>query len=100
MKFETYYNEKCKLKRAGVSSGMKLCVKSIVVEFFNEAFMRFFYYFFEQFLDSMTNTNPYSDPYKEELENLKRRKTIRKETFKMLLDFKQLTEVMDMDIKI
>jgi hypothetical protein len=51
-------------------------------------------------MDSLTNTNPYSDPIKEEFENLKQRKTIRKETVKKLMDFKQVTEIIEMDIRL
>jgi hypothetical protein len=62
--------------------------------------MRFFSYFFEQFLNALILTDPYNNPELEELEKLKRRKTMRKDTIKKLVDFQQLTEIIEMDIKI
>ena len=100
MKFASYLTDKCLLKRPGFHSKINLAIRCLTIEFFNEGFMHFFYYFFEQFMDSLTNTNPYSDPIKEEFENLKQRKTIRKETVKKLMDFKQVTEIIEMDIRL
>jgi hypothetical protein len=49
--------------------------------------MRFFSYFFEQFLNALILTDPYNNPELKELEKLKRRKTMRKDTIKKLVDF-------------
>ena len=62
-------------------------IQPITVELFNEAFMRFFFYLFEQFLNSLLITDPYNNPRLQELERLKMRKTMQKETIKKLEDF-------------
>jgi hypothetical protein len=62
-------------------------IKPMTIEFFNESFMRFFSYFFEQFINSLVLTDPYNNPEMEELERLKKRKHMRRETIKKLVDF-------------
>lgn len=59
----------------------------MTIEFFNEAFMRFFFYFFEQFMNALLLTDPYNNPIMQELERIKSRKTLQKETIKKLIDF-------------
>jgi hypothetical protein len=86
MRFEGY-EPGCILKRKGIASKINLKIKPLEVEFFNEAFMRFFSYFFEQFMNALLLTDPYNNPELEELERLKRRKTMRKDTIKKLVDF-------------
>lgn len=86
LRFEGY-QPTCALKKKGYSSKINLSIKPISVEFFNESFMRFFSYFFEQFLNAVILTDPYNNPELEELEKLKRRKTMRKDTIKKLVDF-------------
>ena len=80
---------------------MKLTIKPLVIELFNEALMRFVNYFFEQFMNSLLYTDPYNDPQKDEFERLKRIKTMNKDPNEAFLkDLKQITEIMDMDIRI
>lgn len=73
-------------------------VEDLKLEFFNEAFMRFFNYFFQQFMVAMTNTDPYVDTLQEEFEAIKQRKTMRKNTVKMMGDFQQVTTHLEMDV--
>jgi hypothetical protein len=45
-------------------------------------------------------TDPYNNPMLKELEMLKLRKTMQKETIKKLVDFEQDNNIMDMDIRL
>ena len=98
--FEGYDSNKCVLKREGYTSKLSLSIKPLVIVYFQESFMRFKEYFFEQFLNSLIFSDPYIDPLRAEFENLKNRKTIKRDTLKNMTDFKQITEIMDMNIKI
>lgn len=40
--FETYNSKKCVLKREGISSSLKLSIKPLIIDYFQESFMRFY----------------------------------------------------------
>ena len=59
--------------------------------------MRFYSFFFEQFLHALLKTDPYNDP-KLQFEMVKSRKTIKKDGLLRINDFKQDTEIIDMNV--
>jgi|LauGreDrversion4_2_1035121.scaffolds.fasta_scaffold31701_3 hypothetical protein len=87
VQLESYYSDNCCLKKRGHTGKLVARIDEMNLEFFNEAFMRFFNYFFQQFMNSISNTDPYIDTLQEEFELIKQRKTMRKNTIKMMGDF-------------